>query len=61
MNDMLNIIPLNDLEIHEELSTCKCEPSVIFENGEMIIIHKSFDGRELLENINNPKMKMKLS
>ena len=47
---MLNILPINDLEEHEETSTCKCEPSIeILEDGELMIIHNSFDGRELVE------------
>ena len=44
---MINIIPLNDLKEHIEDSTCNCRPSLIVENGEMIIVHNSFDGREL--------------
>lgn len=47
-----HIIPLNDLEEHEELTTCKCCPSVEFENGNMIVIHNAFDSREILENKN---------
>mgnify|MGYP003402519020 FL=1 len=43
----IHIIPINDLREHEELTTCDCSPKVEFENGEMIIIHNSFDGREL--------------
>lgn len=43
---MINILPINDLEEHEELSTCKCCPNLILENGEMILIHNSFDKRE---------------
>jgi hypothetical protein len=46
---MINIIPINDLEEHEEFSTCKCCPSLIIENGEMIILHNSFDKREIIE------------
>ena len=46
---MQNIIPLNDLKEHEENSTCSCNPEVFFENGDMIIIHNSFDGRENIE------------
>jgi hypothetical protein len=34
----LHILPINDIEEHEESSTCKCCPSVIFENGEMLIV-----------------------
>lgn len=51
---MVIIIPVNDIEEHEEeLTTCKCNPKVIFENGEMIIVHNAFDGRELEEQIND--------
>lgn len=46
---MYNILPINDLKEHLEDSTCRCQPQVIYENGEMIIIHNSFDGREGLE------------
>ena len=45
----IHVLPNNDLEPHEESSTCKCEPRVIHENGEMIIIHNSYDGREGVE------------
>lgn len=50
---MYNIIPLNDLDEHINNSTCKCHPKVIFENGEMIIIHNSFDKREFIEKLRN--------
>jgi len=46
---MYNILPTNDLKPHTEKSTCECKPRVIFENGEIIIIHNSYDGREGLE------------
>ena len=43
-----NILPVNDIEDHIENSTCECCPTVeILENGDLIIIHNSFDGREL--------------
>lgn len=47
----MHILPVNDIEEHTEESTCKCGPQVIFENGEMIIIHNSFDGREYIEEL----------
>lgn len=47
---MINIIPLNDLKPHTEDSTCECKPSLIIEEGEMIIVHNSYDGRELKKN-----------
>lgn len=43
---IINIVPENDLDVHVEDSTCECRPKVIFENGEMIIVHNAFDGRE---------------
>jgi hypothetical protein len=44
-----HIIPLNDLKEHEQETTCHCEPSVIWESGNMIVVHNSFDGREGIE------------
>jgi hypothetical protein len=48
---MWNVTPNNDLEEHTKDSTCKCKPKVIFENGEMIIVHNSFDKREFVEKL----------
>ena len=48
---MFNIIPINDLKEHIENSICECKPKIIYENGEMIIIHNSFDNREYYEHI----------
>lgn len=49
-----HVLPINDINPHEEVGTsCPCEPRVIFEGGEMIIIHNSFDGREGLEQAND--------
>ena len=46
---MINILPNNDLKEHTEDSLCECNPNVIFENGEMMVIHNSYDGREWTE------------
>lgn len=46
---ILHILPVNDLEEHQELSTCKCNPQAEFHDGNTIIIHNSFDGREAVE------------
>lgn len=44
---MITIVPENDLIEHiEHSTTCECLPNVIFENGEMIIVHNALDGRE---------------
>ena len=46
-----HIIPTDDLEEHIESSTCECSPWMITENGEMIFIHNSYDGREFKEQL----------
>jgi hypothetical protein len=48
----IHIIPVNDIKEHEELSTCECCPRLEIENGEMIFIHNSYDGRESKEKEN---------
>jgi hypothetical protein len=49
---MLHVIPINDLKDHSEDSICECNPKAeILENGDMLIIHNSYDGREIVENI----------
>jgi hypothetical protein len=43
----LHIYPLNDTKEHDiETTMCKCWPEIKLEDGELLIIHKSFDGRE---------------
>jgi len=47
-----HLLPVDDLEEHLEKSTCKCLPNAeILENGDIIIIHNSFDKREVIENL----------
>ncbi len=46
---MIQIIPNNDIKRHTEDTTCDCMPNVLFENGEMIVVHHAFDGREDIE------------
>ena len=47
---MVNILPINDLKEHEENTTCDCNPKVeILENGEILVIHNSYDRREVTE------------
>lgn len=46
---MINIVPNNDLKPHREDSTCECKPNILWENGEMIVVHNSYDRRELNE------------
>lgn len=47
-----HLLPIDDLEEHQENSTCKCLPkSEVLENGDLMIIHNSFDKREIVENL----------
>lgn len=47
-----HILPLNDLEEHLEKSTCKCTPNVeLLEDGDLLVIHNSFDKREIIERL----------
>jgi len=55
MKDMIyHILPVNDLKDHIDKSTCECIPTVkVIETGDMIVIHNSYDGREIVEEVNN--------
>ncbi len=46
-----HVYPVDDLFEHDLTGdTCGCEPVVeLFENGSKLVIHNSYDGRELLE------------
>ena len=47
-----HITPINDLEEHEENSSCKCVPKdEVQDSGDLLVIHNSFDRRELLEEV----------
>lgn len=48
----IHVYPLNDLQEHIFESTCFCNPIVTIQNGEIIICHNSFDGREIIEKVN---------
>lgn len=49
---MINIIPLEDTEEHLENEKCKCNPEILIENEEEIVVHHAFDNREIIEQIN---------
>lgn len=48
---IINIIPVDDLLPHTEMSTCKCGPVIIMESDQIIIRHNSYDERELIEEL----------
>ena len=48
----IHILPVNDLKPHIEASTCECKPKVeMLEDGEMMVVHNSYDGRERIEEL----------
>jgi hypothetical protein len=47
-----HILPINDLKEHSERSSCECNPKVRqLENGDLLVSHNSYDGRELIEEL----------
>jgi hypothetical protein len=46
-----HLYPVNDLKPHDtDGTTCHCDPEMeLTPEGDMLIIHNSFDGRELIE------------
>lgn len=49
---MINVLPINDTKEHIENNSCWCNPDVIFENEDIIVIHNSHDLREIIEDVN---------
>ena len=48
-----HVYPNNDLKPHNtEDTTCECDPTIKTEDGNMIVVHNSYDGREAVENAN---------
>lgn len=51
--DKWHILPTNDLIIHKESSKCKCDPKIKTQsNGNILVIHNAYDGREIIEYFN---------
>jgi hypothetical protein len=49
---VFHILPKDDSEEHFEGMSCKCKPDVIsFESGISLVIHNSFDNREIKEDL----------
>jgi hypothetical protein len=46
-----HVVPVDDLKKHSEDSAvpCDCDPKVQMEDGDMILVHNSYDGREMIE------------
>lgn len=46
----VHVLPINDLKPHSETGTsCECLPKVKQVEGGVIIVHNSWDGREITE------------
>lgn len=44
---MIHILPINDLKEHTEDTTCECCPTIeVLEDGDIMVIHNAYDGRE---------------
>ena len=45
----VNVMPENDLKPHIESADCACEPTVEVIGASLLIIHNSYDHREIIE------------
>lgn len=45
----VHIVPLGDLQDHEETRDCWCTPRLESEGDTTIVVHHALDGRELIE------------
>jgi len=48
-NNIWHILPCNDIKPHFETNLCHCNPKLEVVNGNLLVIHNSFDGREIIE------------
>jgi len=51
--DEYHIIPENDTYNHVTSDECECQPDVEMVKESLVITHYSFDGREVVEWVNN--------
>jgi hypothetical protein len=45
----INILPVNDLKAHVEDESCHCLPRIEEAKAGHLVIHNSYDGREMFE------------
>jgi hypothetical protein len=48
---MIECVPINDSKSHTG-QVCDCRPNVTVKKGEIIVVHMAFDGRHLIEEVN---------
>jgi hypothetical protein len=50
---MIHVYPLNDLKEHDTSNkgnTCDCNPKIVIKDyHEILVVHNSYDGREVVE------------
>lgn len=50
MKDDVHVLPINDIKEHSESRHCSCLPDIeVQDDGNALVIHHSYDGRELEE------------
>jgi hypothetical protein len=48
--EYINVLPINDIQTHSHHALCSCNPKVeTTPEGDFLIIHNAFDGRDLEE------------
>lgn len=45
----VHVLPVNDLKVHAESELCECRPRIEQSGNGWLIVHNSYDGRELFE------------
>jgi hypothetical protein len=45
----INIVPVNDTKTHIESASCHCLPRIEDAKAGQLVIHNSYDGREMFE------------
>lgn len=50
-SEVYHIMPIDDLYPHFMKSTCPCVPQVLDQENGRLVIHNSYDGREIIEKI----------
>ena len=45
----IHVLPVNDLREHFERDDCHCEPRIEYVGEDRIIVHHSYDHREICE------------
>lgn len=54
MKEQIHVVPINDTKEHDESMACHCRPEIQPQEGNYVIVHNAFDGREWKELSNNP-------